>query len=153
MKKLLIVLLSFSIVFCFAGCTTTNTNSKNKEGSTSGTAYIDDCYIEITDCKAQISTYSKQFIAVVWVDFENNSDSATSLFFTAKIKAYQNGKELSTAYWIPSDHGIENDFATNIQPGYSISTGYAFALDDTSAPITVQICDSFDIISEKVYNL
>lgn len=149
MKKVLAGILVLLMIFALVGCG----SKSSKEGSRPGTAYIDDCYIEITDCKAQISTYSKQFIAVVWVDFENNSDSATSLFFTASIKAYQNGKELSNAAWIPADHGVENDWSDNIQPGYSISTGYAFMLDDTSAPITIQICDGTDVVSEKDFNI
>lgn len=149
MKKVLSGILVLALLFALVGCG----GNSSKEGSLPGTAYIDDCYIEITDCKAQISTYSKQFIAVVWVDFENNSDSATSLFFTASIKAYQNGKELSDAAWVPAHHGVESDWSDNIQPGYSISTGYAFVLDDTSAPVTVQICDGTDVISEKIFNV
>lgn len=65
MKKFLSGILVFAMVFVLVGCG----GNSSKEGSRPGTAHINDCYIEITDCKAQISTYSKQLIAVVWVDF------------------------------------------------------------------------------------
>ena len=149
MKKVLSGILALVMVFALSGCG----GNSSKEGSRPGTAYIDECYIEITDCKAQISTYSNQFIAVVWVDFENNSNSARNLLFTASITAYQNGKELSYADWVPAHHGAEDNLSDNIQPGYSISTGIAFVLDDTSAPVVVQICDDSDVISEKIFNL
>lgn len=149
MKKSIIGLLIIAMVLCLAGCGT----AKPQEGSSPGTAHIDDCDIEITNCKAQISTYTGQMMAVVWVDFKNNSDTAKCLFFTARIKAFQNGKELSAAAWIPEDHGITDKDTDNIQPGYSLSTGYAFALESTSDPVLIQICNGSTVISEKEYSI
>lgn len=148
MKKVLVMVMAFMLVFSATACF----GGGAKEGEFPGSAYIDDCYVEITDCKAQISTTSYQTMAVVYVDFTNNSNEATSLFFTADIKVYQNGIELdSPISWVPADHGIQQDKADNIQPGYSLSTGYAFVLSDTSAPVTVQICSGSKVISEKEF--
>ena len=124
----------------------------NKEGDKPGTATINDCYIEITDCVGQVSNMG-QYIALVKVDFTNNSDKSTSLFFTAQIKAFQNGVELSATSWIPADHGITHDTSDQVLPGHSISTGYAFTLSSTTDPVLVQICDGSDVISEKEFNI
>ncbi len=165
MKKTLIwclvVVLSFVMMGCsqtptfddeFSSTTSSTNKSNNREGSKKGTAHINDCYIEIKDCKAQISIVG-EFIAVVWIDFSNNSDAATSLFHTAQINAYQNGVQLSPPVWAPADHGITNDDSDNVQPGYKISTGCAFDIKDSSAPITIQICKGSTVISEKTFNI
>lgn len=150
MKKLLAMLLIGAMLLSLTACG----GAGSKEGSTPGTAYIDDCYVEITDCVGQLSTlYAGQFIALVKVDFTNNSDAATSLFFTATIKAFQNGVELSSAAWVPADHGITQEASDNVQPGYSLSTGFAYVLNSTTDPVTVQIYDGFDLISEKEFNI
>ncbi len=149
-EKILAVVLVFSMTLSLAGCF----GGGNKEGSTPGTAYIDDCYIEITDCKAQISTISKTFIAVVFVDLTNNGNSSTNLFFTAKIKAYQDGVELSEAIWAPADHGINSTHTTDVYPGETLSTALAFNIDpDGSSEITIKICDDSNIISEKSFGI
>ena len=149
MKKLLALLLCVVMVFSLTAC-----GSKSKEGDKPGTATIDDCYIEITDCYGQLSTWQAgEFFALVKVDFTNNSDKSTSLFFTAQIKAFQNGVELSATSWIPADHGITHDTSDQVLPGHSISTGYAFTLSSTTDPVLVQICDGSDVISEKEFNI
>lgn len=154
-KGLVACILVAAMMLCISSCgisfEDTNSNTQSII-TTDGKADIKNCHIEITDCKAQISAFS-QFIAVVYMDFYNGSDTATSLFFTASIKAYQNGIELSLAPWTPADHGIAADHTTTIQPGYSLSTGCAFIIADTSAPITIQICEGTKVISEKTFTL
>lgn len=150
MKKLFALLLAGVMMLSLVACG----GKKSEEGDKPGTATIDDCYIEITDCKGQLSTLQAgQFIALVKVDFTNNSDKATSLFFTAQIKAFQNGVELSPTAWVPADHGITQDTSDQVLPGHSISTGYAFALSSTTDPVLVQIYDGSDMISEKEFNI
>ena len=156
-KKLVVLILVMAMALCVSSCGIGFDNGGVSPDApsvitTDGKADIDNCHIEITDCKAQISAFS-QFIAVVSMDFYNGSDAATSLFFTASIKAYQNGMELSLAAWSPADHGIAHDYTTSIQPGYTLSTGCAFVIADTSAPITIQICDGTTVVSEKTFTL
>ena len=150
MKKLFALLLCVIMTLSLVACG----GKKSEEGDMPGTAHINDCYIEITDCKGQLSTLQAgQFIALVKVKFTNNSDAATSLFFTASIKAFQNGVELSPAAWIPADHGITQNDSDNVQPGYSLFTGYAYVLKSTTDPVLVQIYDGSDMISEKEFNI
>ena len=155
--KICSILLILAILFSLSACSSVPLSETpdvpaDREGPQPGTAYINDCYIEITNCKAQISTASYNTILVVWIDFQNNSSDSKSLFFTAQIKAYQNGKALGGSMsWIPEDHGIIDDSSTSILPGYSISTGVAFPLDDTSSPVTIQICKGSTVISEKIF--
>ena len=148
MKKLLALLLSIVMVFSLVACG----GKGNKEGDKPGTATINDCYIEITDCVGQVSNMG-QYIALVKVDFTNNSDSSTSLFFTADIKAFQNGVALSPAAWVPANHGITQDKSDHVLPGHSISTGYAFMLNSTTDPVLVQIYNGSNMISEKEFNI
>ena len=152
MKKLFAFLMAVVMLLSLSACG--GGTGGSKEGSVPGTAYIDDCYVEVTDCVGQLSTlYAGQFIALVKVKFTNNSDAATSLFFTASIKAFQNGVELSPAAWVPADHGITQKDSDNIQPGYSLSTGYAYVLKSTTDPVLVQIYDGLDLISEKEFSI
>ena len=156
MKKMISLLLA--LVLCFGLCACgTEPQQETTEPSTlenaPGTAKIDDCIIEITDCKAQINSMTNEMIAVVWVDFTNNSDQAKSLFFTAKIRAFQNGIEIKTpSTWWPSRHGIDKRDTDQVLPGYSLSTGYAFSLDDTS-PVLIQICKGTTVVSEITFNI
>lgn len=154
MKKILSIFLCGVIMLTFAGCK--EKKEANKEGSMPGTAYINDCYIEITHCSKQW-TRGEGAYAVVGVDFKNNSDKSASLSSTAQIKAFHNGKELELI-WMPNGYGDADLYTDSILPGYAISTEYAFALDGDkyvyaedfrNGPILVQICYGNKVISEK----
>lgn len=153
MKRTLSLILALLLCLSLCACDVLSLLNNSKEISP-GVAEIDDCIVTITDCKAQINTQTGGIIAVVWVDFTNNSDQTKSLFFTAHIKAFQNGVEIKKpSTWWPSRHGIEQRDTDDVLPGYSLSTGYAFSLEDTSAPVLIQICDGSTVISEITYKL
>lgn len=160
MKKLLALLLAVVMVLSMTACAPQKIRDKvlgeeNKEGDKPGTAHIDDCYIEITECVAPLTSkfYGESSLILVKVDFTNNSDDSTSMFFTAKIKAFQNGTELTTVSTTTVEDAIQvEDYTTDVLPGYTISTGYAFILKSTTDPVLVQICDDDDVITSMEYD-
>lgn len=85
MKRTLSLILALLLCLSLCACDVLSLLNNSKEISP-GVAEIDDCIVTITDCKAQINTQTGGIIAVVWVDFTNNSDQTKSLFLPPILK-------------------------------------------------------------------
>ena len=166
MKKYACLLLAILFLLCLAGCgaessalletgagkTTIPVATERKIDKT-GNADLSDCHIELLSLEAQYSDLNDDMIGVLMVKFTNNSTETKSLFFTARIKAYQNGVELDGAAWIPADHGVDSTSSTDVLPGYSVTVGDAFMLKNETDPVTIHITTRFgDVLSEMTFN-
>ncbi len=83
---------------------------------------------------------------LLYGNFQNNGDDATSAMFTFHASVYQNSRELDTAY--VQNNEYYTDSMTNILPGGNIDVAFAYQLQDMS-DVTVEISALFDLFKES----
>ena len=101
-------------------------------------ADLGDYHVELKD--AQLVQDSRGGDAlVVTFDWTNNSDSSTISLASVSCTAQQDGEELDIAM-IGDDAVCDSTSTlTEAQIGETVSVQYAFSLNDTVAPVTVEI--------------
>lgn len=78
---------------------------------------------------------------LVYYDYTNTGDSASSAMIDVNIQAYQNGEICETA--IPEENEQEMDnYMTEIQPGNTVRVCQSFSIKDKS-DVTLQASESF----------
>lgn len=80
---------------------------------------------------------------LVYYDYTNNGQSASSAMVDVNLTAYQNGASLEAAIPASSDDAIDA-FMKEIQPGETVNVCQAFSLKDMSA-VTLQATDTFGL--------
>ena len=80
---------------------------------------------------------------LVYYDYTNNGESASSAMVDVNLTAYQNGASLEAAIPASSDDAIDA-FMKEIQPGETVNVCQAFSLKDMSA-VTLQATDAFGL--------
>ncbi|MGO5544232.1 DUF5067 domain-containing protein [Blautia sp. HCP3S3_H10_1] len=80
---------------------------------------------------------------LVYYDYTNNGESASSAMVDVNLTAYQNGISLEAAIPASSDDAIDA-FMKEIQPGETVNVCQAFSLQDMS-PVTLQATDAFGL--------
>lgn len=80
---------------------------------------------------------------LVYYDYTNNGENASSAMVDVNLTAYQNGASLEAAIPASSDDAIDT-FMKEIQPGETVNVCQAFSLKDMS-PVTLQAADAFGL--------
>ena len=80
---------------------------------------------------------------LVYYDYTNNGESASSAMVDVNLTAYQNRASLEAAIPASSDDAIDA-FMKEIQPGETVNVCQAFSLKDMS-PVTLQAVDAFGL--------
>ena len=80
---------------------------------------------------------------LVYYDYTNNGESASSAMVDVNLTASQNGAALEAAIPAASDDAIDA-FMKEIQPGETVNVCQAFSLKDMSA-VTLQATDAFGL--------
>lgn len=150
MKRFVSIVLVWMMLFAMSACSLGDSGSKN---ITEKTDY-QDCNIEIVKCVPQISRY-KQWLAVTFVDFENNSKEEMSFDDVAQVKVYQNGVEVTgSVTYVNTDHGIEHGTSDKVLPGGKITVADVTALSDLKTPLLVRVVDYSDkVLCEKEFEI
>lgn len=84
---------------------------------------------------------------IIYYDFTNNSNEATTAQLHSYIQAFQNGTECESAFFMDENEAIRN-YSTNIQPGVTINVGEPFKISDMSN-VTIEASETFSINGEK----
>lgn len=150
MKRFVSVFLVWMMLFVMSACSLGDSGSKNITEK----ADYQDCNIEIVKCVPQISRF-KQWLAVTFVDFENNSKEEMSFDDVAQVKVYQNGVEVTgSVTYVSTDHGIEHDTSDKVLPGGKITVADVTALSDLKTPLLVRVVDYSDkVLCEKEFEI
>lgn len=85
--------------------------------------------------------FSGEACLLVYYDYSNNGDSASSAMVDVNLQAYQNGQLLSAAIPEADDSAIDQ-FMTEIEPGQAVTVCQAFSLLDQS-DVTLQAGEAF----------
>lgn len=102
-------------------------------------------HIEILSVAKSVDTFDGRPTVAVTYTVTNNGNN-TSNPFDYQVKAFQNKVELSTGIYNaekPEGYDIEAQLK-EIQPGGSLTIVNGFILEDTSAPITIEVDSLFD---------
>lgn len=80
---------------------------------------------------------------LVYYDYTNNGESASSAMVDVNLTAFQNGVSLEAAIPESSDDAIDA-FMKEVQPGETLNVCQAFSLKDMS-PVTLKAVDAFGL--------
>lgn len=103
----------------------------------SNKADFGECQVEIESARLA-RNHDDSLAIVVAIKWTNNSKYATSALTAMKLKAFQNGSELSTAF--PEDFNSDL-YWTRIEPGETQEVERAFTLADDMAPVEITLSD------------
>ena len=106
--------------------------------------------VEITNARLT-STYDNKPAVVITYKYTNNSDdNPTSFYIAFDDTVYQNGVGLNKAYTlIEGDPYDERNSTKEIKKGASIDVDVAYALNDESTPIDVEVKELWSL-SDKI---
>ena len=112
---------------------------------------------EIIGCSV-VDDYEGNPALVIFINWTNNSEDTCAYWITMATKAFQNGIGLDTTYlgYDSQYSDVTNATMTEVRPGTTIEVAEVFALQDTSAPVEIEISEliSFDstILESGIYN-
>lgn len=132
----LVLILAMSMVAC-GGTESTPADNTSSETETesevnSGSGTLGNYAVAINDARFGTDGDGNKVIVISY-DFTNNSDESASAMWSLVTKAFQNGIELESAYYVEgTDYNLENE-DKDIKPGATITDCQcAFILDDDS---------------------
>ena len=115
-----------------------------EEPAATGEGALGDYYVKLTGV-AVSTDYEGNPALIVNYDFTNNGAESAAAIWSINISVFQNGLELETAIMTSDDYDSGQSMR-EVQTGTTISCQDAFALEDTTSPVEVQVEEliSFD---------
>ncbi len=149
-KKLLALILALAMAMSMAACGGGNNNENSADNSADDAVTeseevaeetenvakdegtLGEYGVKINDCKFG-KDYDGKKVIVISYDFTNNSDDSIAADFALSTKAFQNGIELESAYFLKDDWYDGSQDSKEIKPGTTITDCQeAFVLADNS---------------------
>ncbi len=148
MKKLIVLLLSVSLILCCAGCFSDDSTGGNTDGDTpsetkSTIAANDESEKKDLEISVVSTRIGKDFedkpILLVEYEFINHTEEANSFTFLCQDTAFQNGVECSNT--VISDDVDSEQQLNEVKPEtpYKLTVGYK--LQDTTTDVEIEITD------------
>lgn len=132
----LVLVLAMSMVACGSSAdapeATPSNEAETESEANAGSGTLGDYAVSINDARFGTDDEGNKVIVISY-DFTNNSDESASAMWSLVTKAFQNGIELESAYYVEGiDYNDENE-DKEIKPGATITDCQcAFTLDDDS---------------------
>lgn len=171
MKKILVFLLSVTMVFAFTACGSSSKEAQTDDQQTSAEettaepadtskATIGDFEVTIKDYELIQDDEGKDAVFVSF-DFTNNSEENANFDSSLYAEGFQNGVELdfATIYNGERDDIYDNKYK-DVQPGTTIEVKEAYLIQDKENPISVKVVSMGEIMggdtegsAEKEFNI
>lgn len=81
---------------------------------------------------------------MLYYDYTNNGDTASSAMVDVSIQAYQNGQSCSAAIPADNDEAVDR-FMSEIQPGETATVCQVFSLADNTSDVTLEASEAFNL--------
>ncbi len=147
MKKLLSIILVASLIISLCACGSPSGNTSKAKEIKPGVVQVNNCTIEITDCKVKLPPFTGIFEAHIYINFTNNSQNSWSLQDLVTIKAFQQGAAL-TQNTLSNFTVMSSD---EVLSGYTVKTGVTFFTNNVDSPILIQIIVGNQTVSEITF--
>lgn len=99
--------------------------------------------------KHELSTdYEGKPVILIYFDFTNNDDEATTAQFVFDNTVFQNGIQCEFAVLTDSNEAYQN-LSKEIQKGTTLQVAYPYVLQDTENPVTLEVEELFSFDGEK----
>ena len=115
-------------------------------GTMTGEGELGDYYIKIVSATTD-KDYEGKDVLIVTYEWTNNGDEEQMFSTAFSAKAYQNGIECASAYFVDSVDAQKS--LTNIKPGASLEVQEAYALNDTS-DVEIEVTEWISFNDDKV---
>ena len=154
MKKILCLLLAVMLL-TVAGCTevidevndsVVDSIIPSVGGTMEGEGDLGDYHIKIVSATTA-KDYEGKEVLVVTYEWTNNGDEEQMFSTAFTAKAYQNGIECTTAYFVDAVDSEKS--LTNIKPGASLEVKEAYALNDNS-DVEIEVTEWISFNDDKV---
>ena len=144
MKKLLLVLLSLTLIVSMIACG----GSKPDASSDSSEGDFGELHVKILDSEKS-TAYGGGDVLVVYYEFTNNRDEDASYFITMMDRAFQNGEELEAEYVLENDLPELENSHEDVSKGNTLKVASVFVLKDDS-DVTVEVTGELSYESGKL---
>lgn len=157
-KKLLTLLLATALVCSFIGCGGSDESSKKEDKKTESskpakkdeekqkTGKVDKIALDnkegtLTYVKHEVTKdYDGKPAIMIYFDYTNKQDEASSAQMTFYPQAFQNGVECEMAMSLEDNEALQNT-SKDIQKGTTINIAFIYSLQDTTKPVTLKVSD------------
>lgn len=117
-----------------------------EETSSDNGAINDTCTVAIKDYVLSTDMEGKDVI-IVNFDFSNSDSEGKSFSVSTSTKAFQDGIELSHAYFIDNEYYNSENSLKQVRDGATIAVQEAFELNNLTSP--VEASDMFDFLGKS----
>ena len=112
--------------------------------------YVGDYHVEILSCRV-VKGYDNKDVVILKYKFTNHSDDSANFARSISDEVYQNGVGLSGAYVLPDEANYnEDNQSKDIKPGVSLELEVSHELNDSTAPIEVELTEHLGWSDDKV---
>ncbi|MDR0530867.1 MAG: DUF5067 domain-containing protein [Oscillospiraceae bacterium] len=129
---MLTVVLTAAILVCGAVVGTTVASAYESEGA------LGKYYVQILSCTPTTDYYGYPAL-IVTANWTNNSDETTSFGWAISWDAFQNGIQCDENVYFYSNPAYVSNQYVDVRPGATLQVMLAFRLQDTTAPVEVEL--------------